>query len=66
MIDGRRAGTFTARDTGGGGAGWNEFVRTGALRSVGIAPGTHRLTIAVGGGDGRGVEVDWVRLVPRA
>lgn len=65
-IDGTTVGAFTAQDTGGGGYGWDRFVGTGALGSASIAPGGHRLSIVVSGGDPYGVEIDWVRLVPRA
>lgn len=65
-VDGSRIGSFTARDTGDYGAGWDRFVEARSLGSVDLDPGEHRLSIIVSGGDGHGLEIDWVRLVPEA
>ena len=60
-IDGQDAGQFTAEDTGDFGFGWNNFV-TAPLPSIDLAAGGHTITITPTGGDGFGVEIDYVKL----
>ena len=63
-LDSQLIGQFTARDTGGWGAGWNVFKESKEF-PVDLTPGNHRVTLAVAGGDGGGVEVDAIRIKPR-
>jgi hypothetical protein len=64
-VDGDPAGSFSARDTGDGGFGWDEFVTTGYLGDAILSARTHHLRVDVTGGDGYGVEIDWIRLAPQ-
>ncbi|MFN8163408.1 MAG: hypothetical protein U0R26_06170 [Solirubrobacterales bacterium] len=59
-LDGAPIGEFAARDSGD----WNRFEGSHPLGPVRVGRGPHRLGIAVSGGDGYGVEIDRVRLVP--
>jgi hypothetical protein len=61
-IDGGSRMRFFAKDTGNYGAGWNIFERVTIPGSVTLRQGAHTLTIAVGGGDGYGVEIDRIAL----
>ena len=56
---------FIAQDTGNYGHGWNVFksAKVKASGSPNLAPGMHSLTISVAGGDGYGVEIDYVKLM---
>jgi hypothetical protein len=59
-IDGEAIGEFSASDTGD----WDSFADADPLGPVSIDSGSHRLSISVDDGDGYGVEIDRVRLVP--
>lgn len=60
-LDAQVIGQFTAKDTGGGGAGWNTFEESQAI-PVELTSGSHSVTIAITGGDGGGVEIDAIRV----
>ena len=62
-IDGTLIGSFMAMDTGDNGDGWNIFLTTPNV-SVPLELGAHNITITVAGGDGGGVEIDQVSLIP--
>lgn len=59
-LDRAPVGELAPRDTGD----WNRFAGSHPLGPVQIGGGQHRLRIAVSGGDGYGVEIDRVRLLP--
>src|SRR5439155_23573555 len=61
-VDGSVIGSFNAQDTGDFGFGWNNFLSSGALGRVTLGPGAHAVTVTVTGGDGFGVEIDFVGL----
>jgi hypothetical protein len=63
-LDGTTVGGFLPRDTGDGGLGWDKLLETGALGTATLTARRHALRLHVSGGDGYGVEIDWVRLVP--
>jgi hypothetical protein len=65
-VNGELVGSFSAEDTGDGGAGWNVFYPSGPIGSKVVAPGMHEVTVSVSGGDGYGVEIDQVQLEPGA
>ena len=68
LLDGVSAGAFQAENTRvsgePAGSGWNNFLATDNLGVVNVAGGTHTLEVDVSGGDGYGVEIDWVKLSP--
>ncbi len=62
-LDGAVVGSFTARDTGDFGFGWNQFVTSAELGPVEIVQGAaNTLRVEVTGGDGFGVEIDSIEL----
>lgn len=61
-IDGATVGSFIARDTGSYGSGWDVFRSSGAIGSVELTRGRHRAVVKAFGGDGYGVEIDFVKL----
>jgi hypothetical protein len=61
-LDGRTIGRVKLADTGDSGFGWNVFRSTGTIASVRLRAGTHVLVLVVNGGDGFGVEIDFLAL----
>ncbi len=62
-LDGAVIGSFTARDTGDFGSGWNQFVTGAEIGPVELAQGAmNTLRVEVAGGDGFGVEIDSIEL----
>lgn len=61
-LDNNPIGSFTALDTGDGGFGWNTFEEFGLPGEFTLVPGVHSITVSPSGGDGFGVEVDFVEL----
>lgn len=59
-VDGSAAGGFDSRDTGGEGQGWNTFETTERIGPVNLPAGPHHIDLTTVGGDGRGLEVDYV------
>jgi len=59
-VDGTTIGAFPAQDTGDGGSGWNVFTESPALGPVSLNAGSHVFSISISGGDGYGVEIDWI------
>jgi hypothetical protein len=66
LLDGGPAGAFDAENTRDSGAapgtGWNVFFTTPDLGVVNVLEGTQNLEVDVTGGDGFGLEIDWVKL----
>lgn len=60
-LDGKKIGEGLAPDTGDRGVGWNRFVELN-IGKASLTTGIHRLEIRVTGGDGRGIELDFVKL----
>jgi hypothetical protein len=60
-MDAQAIGQIVAKDTGGGGLGWNVFEESRAM-PVDLTAGPHRVAITVTGGDGGGVEIDALRV----
>ena len=63
-VDGTSLGQFVTQDTGDDGEGWNVFFWSDIVGSRDLAPGDHEVVLFVSGGDGFGVEIDLVGLVP--
>jgi len=63
-IDDQNAGQFSAQDTGNNGFGWNVFLVSPTLGPVALSSGAHTLVVSATGGDGYGVEIDQVTIVP--
>jgi len=61
-FDDALVGRFSAQSTGTFGQGWNNFVESSNLGPVTLAPGNHRISISVSGGDGFGIEIDSIIL----
>jgi hypothetical protein len=61
-IDDAVIGSFTAKDTGSDGFGWNVF-EVSAPFDVDLAGGAHTVAVTPTGGDTFGIEIDVVRLV---
>jgi len=59
-VDGSATGGFDSRDTGGEGQGWNTFEMTDRIGPIDLLAGPHHVELTVVGGDGRGLEVDYV------
>jgi hypothetical protein len=60
-INGNFVGQFIANSTGSFGEGWNNFFDSPYLGNILLQPNTrYSLTIAVSGGDGRGIEIDCI------
>jgi len=59
-------GGFTAENTRASGMspgeGWNVFLTVPDIGVVDVVEGSNTLTIGATGGDGYGVEIDWVKL----
>lgn len=64
FVDGVRVADFVAADTGGYGAGWNQFVSSPPSSGVELSAGRHRIDVTVAGGDGLGIELDLVAEAP--
>jgi hypothetical protein len=64
FLDGESVGVFQPRDTGDWGNGWNIFRWAELPEPVSVGEGGHELRFLVRGGDGYGVELDLVELVP--
>jgi hypothetical protein len=61
-IDDAVIGSFTAKDTGSNGFGWDVF-EVSAPFDVDLAGGAHMVAVTPTGGDTFGIEIDVVRLV---
>jgi hypothetical protein len=66
IFDDTSVGGFTAENTRASGMspgeGWNAFLTTPDIGVVNVVEGSNTLAIQVTGGDGYGVEIDWVKL----
>lgn len=60
-LDNALVGSFLAQDTGDSGNGWNTF-QTAIVSTNSVSTGSHTIRLDIAGGDGFGVEVDYVTL----
>ena len=64
MLNGEKLGQYLTEDTGDSSKGWDIF-KEPAFGDVLLDPGTNEIELAVTGGDGYGIEIDAIILVPR-
>ena len=64
QLNGGKLGQYLTEDTGDKGTGWDIF-REPAYGDLLLYPGTNEIELVVTGGDGYGIEIDAIILVPR-